>query len=382
MKTQSKFAKLAILVFTGSLLLSVSTFAKAESDAAAAIYASAANVPTNIPGIHTYAEPPKDFDPVAATDEELATYGFPTRPDKQANPDHYALWERAMRAARIRWNGELKSLPGGGQGMHRPGRSPLPDAVHSNTGPVQGQTLNASGVMLTNKQKSWGKGSFNDIYTEISVPTAQLAFDSGCTDSDTLQLSSAGIDGYLTTSVSPDNAYAAGLQGGVLEDVNCYGQAVYYAYTGWGLYNTEFTLNPGDVFYTEVKAYGPSTNAYVFVEDTTNWNYSAYSIPTPGIVGDTAEWTVNRWCCDGSVDGTWPLANTIHIFFDYGAAENGNGAIFYPGSQASSTLIMTMMDDGGDQEIETVEQGSGGYEGEHALFFSTIGCAYAGGCTL
>jgi hypothetical protein len=73
MQTQNKFATLAVLAIMGSLLLSLSTLATAESDAVRAIYISAANVPTNIPGIHTYAEPPKGFNPVTATDVELAT---------------------------------------------------------------------------------------------------------------------------------------------------------------------------------------------------------------------------------------------------------------------------------------------------------------------
>jgi hypothetical protein len=78
----------------------------------------------------------------------------------------------------------------------------------------------------------------------------------------------------------------------------------------------------------------------------------------------------------------WPLANTGSIFFDGGAVENQSGALFYPGSQAALTQVLTMTDDAGDQAIELTNQGSGtGYEGEHALFFQTTGCAWSGGCT-
>ena len=388
MKTQSKFAKLAILILTGSLLLSVSTLANAKSDALAAIYTSAATVPTNIPGMHTYAEPPKGFNPVAATDVELATYGFPPLPDKQANPGHYALWERAMQAARIRWNGELKSLPGGGQGMNQSSRSPLPEAVHPNASPAQVQTVNASGVMLFNKQTKWGKASFNNVYTEISVPVAELAFDYsgiGCSDVGFSQVNAAGIDAFSPTTETNNPAIVPNLQGGVVEEVSCEGNASYYAFAAWENPFTPvaaFAVNPGDTFYTEVLAFGPSTNGSVFIEDMTTLTYNSYSISAPGIIGFSANWLVYRYCCDGpNPYGLFPLANTISTFFDYGAAENGNGAIFYPGSQASSTEILTMMDDGGDQETEIVNQGSSGYEGEHALYFQTVGCAYSGGCT-
>ncbi|MGA8438341.1 MAG: hypothetical protein WB762_14400 [Candidatus Sulfotelmatobacter sp.] len=100
-------------------------------------------------------------------------------------------------------------------------------------------------------------------------------------------------------------------------------------------------------------------------------------------VGNRADWIVDRICCDGPTpNGVWPLANTSAIFFDGGAVQNGSGARFYPGSQASSTQILTMTDDAGDQSIELVNQGSGtSYEGEHGLFFQTTGCAWSGGCT-
>ncbi len=46
-----------------------------------------------------------------------------------------------------------------------------------------------------------------------------------------------------------------------------------------------------------------------------------------------------------------------------------------------STDILTMTDDAGEQDIETVFQGSSGFEGEHALLFYTSNCAPQGGCT-
>lgn len=100
-----------------TLALSFATVATAQSDAVSELYVSAANVPTNIAGLRTYAASPNGFNPVTATDEELATYGFPARPDKQADAQHYASWERAMLAAKIRWNGDLKPLPSSGRGM-------------------------------------------------------------------------------------------------------------------------------------------------------------------------------------------------------------------------------------------------------------------------
>ncbi len=223
MQTQGKFAKLAFLVITGSLLLSLSILATAQSDAVRAIYVSAANVPTNIPGIHAYAEPPKGLNPVTATDAELATYGFPPRPDKQADPDDYAVWQRAMKRAKIRWTGELKPLPVSGHGNIPAGSSLLPQAVQSQTGPQLQLNVTGSGVMLTNKQTSWSsKKSFDVITTMISVPTGGWAFDSTCPDNNGFEYSFAGIDG----SISPGPAdgyplFTPGLVSGVAESVDC-----------------------------------------------------------------------------------------------------------------------------------------------------------------
>jgi Peptidase A4 family len=402
MKAQNKFAKLAFLVIAGSLLLTLSTLATAESDAVRAIYVSAASVPTNIPGIHTYAEPPKGFNPVTATDAQLAAYGFPPRPDKQADPDHYVLWERAMRAARIRWNGELKPLPGGGHGMIPAGSSLRPDAVQpqtTTTGPMQISTINASGVILQNKQTSWSNTkSFNLVWSYITVPTAQIPMGTSPTQYELgiFEYSMVGIDGFFSNGqVEGSNPeFWPGLFGGLYEAPGYY-YAV-YGYGGLGGYIDgsleTFAVNPGDEFYALVNAYANSgaTDGYVFLEDSTNGNYESYFVGTPGpgdgstvqLVGQSAEWMVLRGCCNGpSLYGTWPLPNTFSIAFNYGGATTGNGKSFYPGSQAKSTEILTMTDDLGDQDIEVVNQGSSGYQGLHSLWFETFNCAYAGGCT-
>ena len=44
--------------------------------------------------------PPKDFDPFAATEEDLKRHGLPLRPDPQTQPGMAALWERKARRYR------------------------------------------------------------------------------------------------------------------------------------------------------------------------------------------------------------------------------------------------------------------------------------------
>lgn len=385
--------KLVVLAVAVSLFLGLTTIAMAESDAARAIYLSAGNVPTNLANIHTYVEPPKGFNALTATDEELATYGFPTRPDKQSDPDHYRLWERAMAAAKIHWHGELEPMLRSGHGMRASGSLPVQPVeqvqAQAVAGPQQWSNINGAGVIVNNGLKKWNnKTSFGDIWTLISVPVAQLPFDNttGCTETWYFDLNYVGIDGYLAAGQSL--FFNAGEQAGVQEAVYCpTGQARYNAFIGWNdIYNTGFALNPGDLFYTEMHAFGGCNNGSAFVEDLTTLTYTSYTIQNDCAlpqVGSRANWIVDRICCDGPApNGAWPLANTAAIFFDGGAVQNQSGARFYPGSQATLTQILTMTDDAGDQPIELVNQGSGaGYEGEHGVFFQTTGCAWSGGCT-
>lgn len=370
--------KLAVLAVTGSLLLSLTTLAMAEkNDAIRALYASASDVPTNIPGIRTYAEPPKGFNPVMATDEELATYGFPPRPDKQTQPDQYARWERAMKLAKIRWNGELKTVPGSVRRM----MSALPEAVQPETsGPEQTQTTYASGVIVTSGQKTFNKNSVDDVIAEIIVPTVEFPLDrtATCTGQGYIAISAVGIDGFVFNTGN-GYGYDPQLEAGVFEQVGCTGDLYYFAVVGWqGSYSVAFQVNPGDAVYASAYTSGGS-NSGVYLEDMTTSVHGSYSVTSSGIVGHTANWIVERQCC--SDNEPLPLANTTDIAFGWGVAYSESGKIFYPGSQATLTQVLNMTDDAGDQTIEQVLQGSAGFQGQRALWFDTTGCAAVGGCT-
>jgi hypothetical protein len=156
MKTDKQFAKLAV----GSmLLLTLSILATAENYNARAIRASAATVPTNIPGIRTYPDPPNGFNPITASDEDLASYGFPSRPDKQLHYDQYAQWERAMRTAKIRWNGDLKLVLAKGHATTHPAFSHLPEAVPPENELKQISTNSGGGVIVASGQKTFNNKS-------------------------------------------------------------------------------------------------------------------------------------------------------------------------------------------------------------------------------
>ena len=359
--------------------------ASAQTDQLRQTYALAANVSTNVSGIYTYAEPPSNFKPLIATDEELAAYGFPPRPDKLANPQHYQLWERVVLAAKNRWNGELKSMPISTQRMTQAPPRSYQAVEPSPMLPSTPETYNWSGVALTNTLAKFSPtNSFTDIFSVISVPNSQLPFGAPCNDF-YYQLSWMGLDGFTKITGVEPGAGKATLIGGAVSYAVCGPSASYYMMFGWEpiYFQQTFAVRPGDIVYAEVGAPAGGTNpSYMFLEDLTTLTYSSYSIPVPSgvhFVGNSAQWIVERYCCRAS-GYPYPLANTIGTFFDGGAAIKGNGVYVYPGSQAASTSVITMVDDSGSDIIELVNQGSSGYEGQHAIFFQTTGCAYTGGC--
>ena len=390
MKTHSKFANLAILAVMVSLVLGFDAPAMAESDAVRAIYLSAATMPTSIAGVNTYPEPPKGFNPLTASDVELASYGFPQRPDRQAEPDHYAMWERAMLAAKIHWNGKLRPAPTNGHVMEPIGAASSLPAQQQATQPLvatQGHNDNAAGVILNNNAKKWGGTSFADMWSVISVPVVETAFAAGCSDGWYYSQSLVGFDPILFYNAANGHPlYYPGEFAGVSENIYCpTGFTSYDAVIGWGGFGTfVFSLNPGDVFYTEVHAFGGCSNGSAWVEDLTTLAYNSYTISNPcGVLqtGRYANWVVTRPLVGDGIDGESPLANTISISFDGAQVNNVNGKPFYPGSQATTTSVLTMYDDTNSQAIELVNQGATGFQGLHSLFFQTTGCAYAGGCT-
>lgn len=385
-KNKDKFAKLAI-VMMGGLLVSISTLARAEGNKASAIYAAGGNVPTSIAGVRAYVEPPKGFNPLTASDVELATYGFPPRPDKQADPDRYGWWERAMGLAKTRWNGELEQVPLSSNVRNE--RGPMP-AISSAApevippGPQSQMNVNAAGVILTNKLTKYSaKSSFLQTESVISVSRAQAPFNSSCTY-DYKEFSFTGFDSTWASFSGDLYSLSPGLQDGVYGDVPCNsgvaGTPFYYTEFGW-MYplSRAFAVNPGDVVWAFVQATSASTG-YVYLEDLTTQVYASYSLSTPGLIGHNVGWLVFTPCCATGSD-PFPLANTANIFFDEAGASTGVNNDYGAGSQAASTLVLTMYDAGGSGITEYVYQGSGGNEGKYALSFQTTGCAFDGGCT-
>jgi hypothetical protein len=360
------------VTFVVTLTFLLPTVADAQSDAARMIYETAANVQTNIDGVRTFPSPAADFKPLEATDESLAMYGFPPRPDKAADPHGYMMWQRAMRGARKRWNGELKPHP---EAESRPAQFTKNEPAQSNaTGaPVTTTTSNWSGVVNTNSVKVWNpKTSFKTVYSEFNVPTVKQAWDV-CDGGWDWEVTWNGIDGFN---------YGSLLQGGSSSQAYCKNNQTsenYYAWVEW--YPSypileEFQVSPGDDMYVETYAVSGGCNpGFVFVEDETTLQYGTYQInwkTGPCLIGKSAEIIVERPYGDSGKN--YPLANYIWDFalsWDY----LGKGTESGPGNTSTSTYIINMVDDNDTQVIS-----AGVVEGKYSVWFYDTGCAYTGGC--
>ena len=85
----------------GALVMSFSTAAMGQRvswEERSAIFAAAPRVQTSVKGVTAFAAPPKNFNPLTASNHELLSYGLPQAPDKEADPAGFAHWQKAMLA--------------------------------------------------------------------------------------------------------------------------------------------------------------------------------------------------------------------------------------------------------------------------------------------
>ena len=365
-------SKVVAVAAVAVLVASLTSMAAAQSDDLRALRASAPKEDTNVKGVKIFAGPPAGFDALKATDRELALYGLPPRPDQASKPKEFMLWQRAMGAAKHRAAAkfDVKSFS---STNFKP--SKLSGASQTSTG-----SYNWSGVASTNKNKKWNsKTSFDEVVSIFNVPVAQPPFGA-CGAGITgpfYEVSWNGIGGFYS--------YDSLVQGGSLSAADCSGDTLYEAWVEWyPSYSIigVFYVNPGDdIFVVSFGAPG-TDDQVVFVEDITLGVYAEVDLPYVtgnGLVGASAEYIVERPCCDG--DGfPLPLANTIYDFFNDDVAFDSVKA-FYPGTQAASNYNITMVNDTDTQYIEGVYDGNTGEQGLQSLWFYTEGCALSGGCT-
>jgi hypothetical protein len=381
----SKWVFLTPAVIAFFVLCSLAHVTKAQTDKAAlaAMYSSSATVSTGIAGIRTFPAPPEGFDPLAAADSDLARYGYPPHPDPQANPDGYAIWARNVRA----FNHRPVSLSKDMGAYNGPAQiAPAPPGAKSaalqggEAGPTTGYASNWSGVVNTNKLTKWNtSSSFDLVVSEFNVPVAQQPFGA-CDGGYDWQVSWNGVDGWGSGDV---------VQGGSSSQAYCSGGTKAEFYCGWVEWYPsypiicEFGVNPGDVMYADSFATAGTADQTVCISDQTKDFGSCYTlsyVKGPGVIGNSAEAIVERPCCVGP--NNYPLANYVANFWYPSFAYDGHDTEFFPDSQITSTVIVNMLDDLGDQVISYAVPGTAGTgEGKFGITFFDENCAREGGCT-
>jgi len=264
----------------------------------------------NLPGATTFEAPPAGFDPIAASDEELAFHGLPPRPS-QSQTKAYATWVRAMRASKTRMEPKLQQTAIF-HGPVKQGAIANPTAVEYANQPANtSYSSNWSGYVDFSGATSYGSSSYYYIVNDFVVPIAQQAFGA-CTNGWDYGSAWNGIDGWGSGDV---------LQAGVEFDAFCaLGGLIratsYSAWYEWYPYSEvqigNLPISPGDDMFVEVW-HTSSTQGYVYMVNYSTKQYVDIGFTAPSgtyLVGNSAEWVVERPTVNGS------LANLTNYIMD------------------------------------------------------------------
>jgi len=387
--------------FSVAFVLTVLSFgltltAAAQSDALLSLYQTSATIPTNIEGIFTYPAPPEGFNPMAASDEELAAYGIPLRPDKVQDPDGYRQWTRVamlMSNPRNRWYGELKPRKARGSLA-----SAVPAAAGAQVTPLTATGVTApnwSGVVNTLPGKKWSSTkSFSWVHGEFNVPVPQQAFSIGggniCDGDTDIAAIWVGLGGFSVKGVNLGNQNNVAQTGvDIYAWCNVFSNSGAYAWVEWFPNPPAqlFGVNPGDDITVNVQS-NSATGATFFIGDFTLQQNASYAISAPSgtacpknppcvNVGNEAEYIVERPFGDNTPSGFYPLANYGWSFWDFSRAKAFTGVYYYPGGTSAATYDVTMTDDSGTHIISVpfIDKGL------QNLFVEAESCAVSGGCT-
>jgi hypothetical protein len=321
---------------------------------------------TNIPNVSAYAEPAAGFDVINASDDALALYGFPPRPDQRAAPEAYKHWQHMVSAPQKRISHpslqmttlENRPMMSGGQSEAAP-REPVKNTVSTTSGNWSGYAITgATGTFRNNN--TW-------IFSEFVVPIAQQPFGtcSGGWDYSSLW---NGFDGFGSGDV---------LQAGIEADAYCSGssKSTYYsAWYEWYPYAetriSSLPVYPGDLmgvetWYTTSAPYG---HAYL-INYSTQQSVSLSFNPPSGTVyaGNSAEWVVEAPTVGG---GLAAITNYVSAPFNFDYAYNGS-TYFYPGSSPAGTTVYSITMQPGSSPLSYAN-----LYGTYTLWFYDEGPAY------
>lgn len=310
----------------------------------------------NLPGATTIEAPPAGFDPTAASDAELAYYGYPPRPNQNSDAKAFATWTKAMKHSQNRMTPVLQQTAV----FHGPAqlnKNAKPAAAENNPSLAQqpSNTLYSSnwgGYVDFSGASSYGSSSYYYLVNDMVVPIAQ---QSGCSGGWEYGSGWNGIDGWGSGDV---------LQAGVEFDAYCSGStrsSYYSAWYEWYPYGevriSSLPVTAGDEMFVEVW-HTSATQGYAYlVNDNTDQYVEIGFTAPPGtsLIGNSAEWVVEAPTVGGSIatitDYTampfwYGYAYTEgYSFYDIATAdpideEVGSSIVSYPDYLGTESFVM------------------------------------------
>jgi|HubBroStandDraft_1064217.scaffolds.fasta_scaffold50310_2 hypothetical protein len=295
-------------------------------------------VATNLPDVRAFVNAPADFNPLTATAEELASFGFPPRPDSATAPKAYAEWVRAVTAPATAIVPQLEET----SIYHGPAQIVGTLGTQSETSnSIAVDSSNWSGYAVVNANNPF---KVEAVQANYIVPVAQQAFGT-CSSSYRYGSAWVGIDGYNSDDV---------LQDGIEFDASCSHGSTSPFYAAWYEWypNAEtrinnFKLSPGDDMFVEVwNTSSTAGNAYI-VNYTANTKVQiSFNAPKgTKLQGNSVEWIVERPGVNGglaTLTNYVATAFTQNVAWNYTSKKPTNN---YPGGAPSGTVYsITMLD--------------------------------------
>jgi hypothetical protein len=319
--------------------------------------------------------PPAHFDPLAASDDQLALFGFPPRPDASKDPQGYAFWKKmvTLPVKRIQAQMQLTRI------MHGPARDVSVLQQPSTPGSVGATSTNWGGYVIDD-----GRDPFKQAKTYIygvwvvPFPTQAVGTCNGTWDYSSPWV---GFDGWSSGDV---------LQAGMDIDAYCSGSTKSQNYAAWyewypagSVYLNNFPITAGDVIYVYVWPTSTTVGNY-YIVNLTGQISSGGSFNAPSgtsLVGNSAEW-ITEWFAGPMVTNYWDIP------WYYATGSLPNGTQFSPAKTLSGSPIysITLEDGSGDQLSDTFQtpnnkltytnpRGNNYYYSGSTLWFQTEGIA-------
>jgi Peptidase A4 family len=281
---------------------------------------------TNLPGATTIEAPPAGFNPLLASDSELAYHGFAPRPDQSAQPKAYATWAKAMSHSQTRVTPVLVQTTL----MHGPAQLKAkanPSALESNAMLAQQPSntyysSNWSGYVDLSGATSYGSTSFYYTVNDMVIPIAK---QSGCSGGWAYGSAWNGIDGFNSSDV---------LQAGVEFDAYCNGTTKSTYYSAWYEWYplgevriSSLPVVPGDDMFVEVW-HTSATQGYAYLVNESTNQYVEIGFTAPAgttLKGNSAEWVVEAPTVGGSL-ATIVDYTEVPFWDSYAYTE---GSVFY-----------------------------------------------------